>query len=279
MPKEYSSFPADVSVNKGFKLLTREQEIELAAEIKQGSQAAEKKLFESNVKLVHFFARRYCCNGMDYEDLLQEGYIALIKAVQKYDSSRGTRFVSFAGNAIRNNMMTALVSNTSDIVLPKHLYLEYMRLRQKIFEFQKNNADYPSYEELYEFTGLSQDKIKVLLNSVAEPLPLFVRLTKKDGNTFYLEDEIVDPKKTTETEACQNCLPEDLSQIISILPEKNEKVLIGHYGLAGQEPKTYNELAAELGFSKSYICNLEHDGLDFIRQHPRVDDLRSYLGT
>jgi RNA polymerase primary sigma factor len=256
-------------------LLTREEERELARRKDAGDEAAKRKLIESNLRLVMSITRHYTRTGVPLLDLIQEGNLGLIRAVEKFDYRMGFKLSTYATWWIRQSITRALADQGRTIRLPVHVAEQVrrmMRARRQLA--QKLNRD-PSVAELAEESGFPETRIEELLDLVEDPVSLETPVG--DGESLY-GDLIEDTKSDRpEQETARNLRQKELAHALQSLNPRMRHVLERRFGLSGSDPKTLEEVGDGLGITRERVRQLEARALRELRLF--APDLELYLAA
>mgnify|MGYP001209709700 CR=1 FL=1 len=213
-------------------LLTRKQEFDLAQKIKQGDKEARKKLIESNYRLVLSIAKKYHRDEFNFEDLVQESSIGLIKAVDKFNPDLGYKFSTYACWWIKQSALQYINENATNIKVPTHSRLLNAKIKNKILEFEEENGCQPTIEEISELVGESPKKIKYTLKANKRTASLEKAFDEENANSSLinkLEDEsvYVNPERNLESKELNQIIRESLS----LLTPKEEKIIRLRFGI------------------------------------------------
>ncbi len=256
-------------------LLTREEERELARRKDAGDEDAKRKLIESNLRLVMSITRHYTRAGVPLLDLIQEGNLGLIRAVEKFDYRMGYKLSTYATWWIRQSITRALADQGRTIRLPVHVAEQVrrmMRARRQLA--QKLNRD-PSVKELAEESGFPEPRIEELLDLVEDPVSLETPVG--DGESLY-GDLIEDTKSDRpDEETALNLRQKELAQALQSLNPRMRHVVELRFGLSGSEPKTLEEVGDGLGITRERVRQLEARALRELRLF--APDLELYLAS
>jgi RNA polymerase primary sigma factor len=256
-------------------LLTREEERELARRKDQGDEQAKRKLIESNLRLVMSITRHYTRAGVPLLDLIQEGNLGLIRAVEKFDYRMGYKLSTYATWWIRQSITRALADQGRTIRLPVHVAEQVRRMmRARRVLTQKLNRD-PSTKELAVESGFPEQRIEQLLDLVEDPVSLETPVG--DGESLY-GDLIEDTKsERPDEETAINLRRNELATALQSLNPRMRNVVELRFGLAGSDPKTLEEVGEGLGITRERVRQLEARALRELRLF--APDLELYLAS
>ena len=256
-------------------LLTREEERELARRKDAGDEAAKRKLIESNLRLVMSITRHYTRAGVPLLDLIQEGNLGLIRAVEKFDYRMGYKLSTYATWWIRQSITRALADQGRTIRLPVHVAEQVRRMTRSRRQLaQKLNRD-PSVKELAAESGFPESRIEELLDLVEDPVSLETPVG--DGESLY-GDLIEDTKSDRpEQETAVNLRQKELARALQSLNPRMRHVLELRFGLTGSDPKTLEEVGEGLGVTRERVRQLEARALRELRLF--APDLELYLAA
>lgn len=254
------------------KLLKASEEIEISRRIQLGDKSAEQELINSNLRLVVNIAKKFVNCGLPFLDLIQEGNIGLIKAIKKFDASKGYRFSTYATWWIKQGIQRAIQNTSSTIRIPVH-YIELMRRIKKIIkQFDEDGLEPPTAEELADIIGKPLKTIKEAMENITEK-----RERTTSFNCLISEDkaELLEliPSDTPDTfsVATLSILKRHVKSLLSSLPsERFSQVLIQRYGLNGETPKTLEQIASIFNISRERIRQMEKQALRHLRRSPEI---------
>ena len=260
-------------------LLTPEEEIDLALKIQAGGPEGEKakqRLSEANLRLVVSIAKRYVGRGMQFLDLIQEGNLGLIKAVEKFDHTKGFKFSSYATWWIRQAITRAIADQARTIRIPVHMVETINKVKKVSSQLLHEYGHDPSAEEIAERLEMPVDKVREIMRVAQEPVSLETPIGEEEDS--HLGDFIPDDDAPVPAEAAsQTLLKEQLADVLKTLTPREEKVLRLRFGLEDGRPRTLEEVGKEFNVTRERIRQIEAKALRKLRHPSRSKKLRDFL--
>lgn len=257
-------------------LLSPEEEIELAERMAQGDPYARKRLSEANLRLVVSIAKRYVGRGMQFLDLIQEGNLGLIKAVEKFDHTKGFKFSTYATWWIRQAITRAIADQARTIRIPVHMVETINKVKKVSSQLLHKNGHDPTAEEIAEELDMPIDKVREIMRVAQEPVSLETPIGEEEDS--HLGDFIPDDDAPAPQDAASHTLlKEQLEDVLSTLTPREKKVLELRFGLQDGRNRTLEEVGKEFNVTRERIRQIEAKALRKLRHPSRSKRLKDFL--
>ncbi|MBQ3069315.1 MAG: RNA polymerase sigma factor RpoD, partial [Clostridia bacterium] len=253
-----------------------EEEIELAIRIGNNDEQAKKRLSEANLRLVVSIAKRYVGRGMQFLDLIQEGNLGLIKAVEKFDYTKGFKFSTYATWWIRQAITRAIADQARTIRIPVHMVETINKVKKVSSQLLHKNGHEPTAEEIALELDMQVEKVREIMRVAQEPVSLETPIGEEEDS--HLGDFIPDEEAPAPADAASHTLlKEQLAEVLSTLTPREAKVLSLRFGLEDGHPRTLEEVGKEFDVTRERIRQIEAKALRKLRHPSRSKKLRDFL--
>ena len=250
------------------------EEVELTRRVRAGDSSALDKLVSANLRFVVSVAKQYQGHGLSLEDLISEGNLGLLKAAQKYDETRGFKFISYAVWWIRQTILSALADQTRMVRLPMNRISSIHKVRKVVEKLHKKYERRPSLYEIADYLELTDKEVGDVLNTSAQHLSLDEPFLK-DASSKVL---VVLESDLTDDDVMKESLSQEINNILTGLEPREADIIRYAFGLVGERPLTLEEIGAHYGLTRERIRQIREKAIRRMRHHSRSDLLRKYLG-
>ncbi|MCB0490928.1 MAG: RNA polymerase sigma factor RpoD/SigA [Cyclobacteriaceae bacterium] len=258
-------------------LITAEMEVELAKRIKQGDAIALEKLTKANLRFVVSVAKQYQNNGLSLGDLINEGNVGLIKAAERFDETRGFKFISYAVWWIRQSILQALAEQARVVRLPLNRVGSLNKISRAFSELEQKFQREPSSDELAEVLELSVDEVEKTIRSGGRQVSVDAPFVQGEENSL-LDVLTSDQVDTPDTALMHDSLQREVSRALSTLTERESEVICDYFGLNGHTAMTLEEIGEKFNLTRERVRQIKEKATRRLRHTSRSKGLLTYLG-
>lgn len=258
------------------ELLTTDQEVELAQRIRKGDKRALEKLTKANLRFVVSVAKQYQNQGLSLPDLINEGNVGLIKAAEKFDETRGFKFISYAVWWIRQSILQAIAEQSRLVRLPLNQVGSVNKIARELNKFEQEHERKPSVDEIAERVDLPEDKIADAMKANSRHVSMDAPIA--DGEDSSMIDFLAGDSSNTDRELAIESLKAEVSRILKLLTDKEQKVLRAFFGIDGSPEMTLDEIGEKYNLTRERVRQIKEKALRRLRRNTKNKLLKSYLG-
>ncbi|TXC78540.1 sigma-70 family RNA polymerase sigma factor [Luteibaculum oceani] len=261
------------------ELITAEEEVELARRIKKGDQAALEKLTKANLRFVVSVSKQYQNQGLTLPDLINEGNLGLIKAAQRFDETRGFKFISYAVWWIRQSILQALAEQSRIVRLPLNKIGSINKVNKAFSELEQKYERAPTPAELAEILDMSVDEVKQSLRNAGRHVSMDAPLKDGDDSSSNMYDVLSSAESPSpEQELMHDSLRKEIDRALSTLTAREADVIRLYFGLSGQHPMTLEEIGEKFDLTRERVRQIKEKAIRRLKHTSRSKILKSYLG-
>lgn len=259
------------------ELITADEEVELAQRIRQGDRVALEKLTKANLRFVVSVSKQYQNQGLSLPDLINEGNLGLIKAAQRFDETRGFKFISYAVWWIRQSILQALAEQSRIVRLPLNKIGSINKINKTYAKLEQVFEREPNAEEIADALDITEAEVKESMKNAGRHVSMDAPLTQDEDNNMYdvlKSDEVVTP----ETELLYESLKKEIDRAISTLTPREADVVRLYFGLNGSHPMTLEEIGEKFDLTRERVRQIKEKAIRRLKNTSRSKILKSYLG-
>lgn len=258
------------------ELLSTDEEVELAQRIRKGDKRALERLTKANLRFVVSVAKQYQNQGLSLPDLINEGNVGLIKAAEKFDETRGFKFISYAVWWIRQSILQAIAEQSRLVRLPLNQVGSVNKITRELNKFEQEHERKPSVDEIAERVDLPEDKIADAMKANSRHVSMDAPIA--DGEDSSMIDFLAGDSSNTDRELAIESLKAEVSRILKLLNDKEQKVLRAFFGIDGSPEMTLDEIGEKYNLTRERVRQIKEKALRRLRHNTKNKLLKSYLG-
>jgi RNA polymerase primary sigma factor len=258
-------------------LINAEEEVELAGRIKNGDEKALDRLIQANLRFVVSVSKQYQNQGLSLPDLINEGNLGLIKAAQRFDETRGFKFISYAVWWIRQSILQALAEQARIVRLPLNKIGSINKINKTFADLEQRYEREPSVQEIAEVLEMAPDDVKEALKSAGRHVSMDAPITQDEETTLYdviLSKDSPSPDKSLLTDS----LRKEIERVLSTLTYREANIIRLYFGLNGKHPHTLEEIGEEFGLTRERVRQIKEKAIKRLKNATRCKLLKAYLG-
>jgi RNA polymerase primary sigma factor len=259
------------------ELITAEEEVELARKIKNGDQIALEKLTKANLRFVVSVAKQYQNQGLNLPDLINEGNLGLMKAAQRFDETRGFKFISYAVWWIRQSILQALAEQSRIVRLPLNKISTINRISKAYSQLEQNLQREPKPDEVAKFLDITESEVKDSIRNSSRHISMDASLNQDEDNNMYdvLKSE---DSPTPDKELLYESLKLEINRLISTIPQREADVLKLYFGLDSKHPHTLEEIGEKFDLTRERVRQIKEKAIRRLKHTSKCKNLKTYLG-
>ena len=258
------------------ELLTTDEEVELAQRIRKGDKRALERLTKANLRFVVSVAKQYQNQGLSLPDLINEGNVGLIKAAEKFDETRGFKFISYAVWWIRQSILQAIAEQSRLVRLPLNQVGSVNKIARELNKFEQEHERKPSVDEIAERVDLPEDKIADAMKANSRHVSMDAPIA--DGEDSSMIDFLAGDSSNTDRGLAIESLKAEVSRILKLLTDKEQKVVRAFFGIDGSPERTLDEIGEKYNLTRERVRQIKEKALRRLRHNTKNKLLKSYLG-
>lgn len=260
-------------------LLTDDQEVDLARRVREGDALALEKMVKANLRFVVSVAKQYQNQGLQLSDLINEGNLGLIKAAQKFDETRGFKFISYAVWWIRQSVLQALVEQSRIIRLPLNKVGSYNKITRTMYEFEQKYQREPSNEELEDILKINKREIDEIIRGAHKHVSMDAPFASDDEDQSSLYDVIQDEDASgSDKQMVKESLKVEIKKALNVLPKRDAEIVSCYFGLKGEVHMTLEEIGKRFDLTRERVRQIKERSLRRLRKTTTSKSLKTYLG-
>lgn len=260
-----------------FDLISAEEEVDLAQKIREGDEESLEKLTKANLRFVVSVAKQYQNQGLSLPDLINEGNLGLIKAAQRFDETRGFKFISYAVWWIRQSILQALAEQSRIVRLPLNKIGSINKINKTYARLEQEYEREPNASEIAEALDITEQEVKESMKNAGRHISMDAPLIQDEENTMYdvmKSDEVATP----ETQLLYESLKKEIERAISTLTQREADVIRLYFGLSGNHPMTLEEIGEKFELTRERVRQIKEKAIRRLKHTSRSKILKSYLG-